>query len=110
MRSKSSLTGALAIVAIYIILFICSRHHVTGAADEIRNFHEFLENSLGGKVLEFNMSNLLKPGDGYKSEIQALEVKLNENNSSNEVKKTHFFSLRLEKYLYLFLFVLSHTV
>ena len=104
------MTGALAIVAIDIILFICSKHHVTEAAekivnlpsDEIRNFHEFLQKNLDGKVIEFNISRLMKQGDGFRSEIRALEVKLKKQNSSNEVKKYIFFLRGLNQINFLF--------
>lgn len=42
--------------------------------NEIVGLHEFLEYSLGRKVLDYSLGALTKPGDNYGSIIQALTV------------------------------------
>lgn len=49
------------------------------------NLHEFLEEHLEKPILECTLSPLTKPGENYRSELQALEVKFNESNHSNKV-------------------------
>lgn len=53
--------------------------------NEFRQFHEFLENQLARKILEFTLNPLTKPGDNYNSILRALEVTSIKNNRTNEV-------------------------
>ena len=89
MRSKWLLIGALVIAAIIAILHICTRHQEIVTAElshEIKHLHEFLQKQFDGRVLEFNkLDNLMKSGDGFTSEIRALQLKLVKSNHSNEV-------------------------
>lgn len=55
----------------------------------IVEFFEFLESALQRKVLEYTLSPLTKLGDNYSSILQALEVKTNKRNDSNQVKQKY---------------------
>lgn len=55
---------------------------------EIRKLKEFLEKSLGTKVLEYDLKYLTKPGDNYGSIIQSLDVKVESKNGNDPVSIT----------------------
>lgn len=57
---------------------------------EIRFLKEFLEISLGAKVIEYQLKFLTKPGDNYGSIIQSLEVKLTENDEKVKERVKYF--------------------
>lgn len=94
MQPKSVFFGGIGVLAIVAIVFICTRHHEIGIAekitsqptsDQFKNLHEFLDHIFGGRILEFHLKNLTKPGDGKISDIRALDVKLRKNNHASEV-------------------------
>lgn len=43
---------------------------------EIRKFSEFLEKSLGRRVLDYRLKPLTKPGDNYGSVMQSVDVQV----------------------------------
>lgn len=49
------------------------------------NLVEFLGKCLNRTILEYKIKSITKYGDHAGSELQALDVKLNKNNDSNEV-------------------------
>lgn len=53
---------------------------------EIKNLKEFLEECLAKPILEYSLKPLTKPGDNYGAELQAVEVKVADNNDENQVK------------------------
>lgn len=53
--------------------------------NEIKNLHDFLENTFESSVLEFNLNVITKPGDNAISKIRGLQVKFKKSNYSNEV-------------------------
>lgn len=71
------LVGALAPALIY------SRY--CQPSNDVKDLREFLKNSFDGRVLEFNLNEITKPGDNSISKIRGLQVKLSKSNRSNEV-------------------------
>ena len=89
MKSKSLFIDVLVITATIAIPLICTRHQVIAIADsshEVKNLYEFLQINFDGRVLEYKLlNNLMESGDGFTSEIRALQLKLVKSNRSNEV-------------------------
>lgn len=86
------LFAAIAIAIVIAIVLDYIRHKRITAAEEessqssneFKNFHEFLQNIFGGRVLEYRV-NQLTEADKAISKIRALQVKLRSSMHSNEV-------------------------
>lgn len=63
--------------------FIYSR--LNPPSSDIKNLREFLDTTFDGKILEYHLNDVTKPGDNSISKIRGLEVKLLKSNGSNEV-------------------------
>lgn len=85
MKSKLLTIGVLALVFALIWIGYLPEKNTIQISEELKNLPEFVENSFGGRVLEFNLSAVTEPGDNYNSKIVGLQVKLLKNDHSNEV-------------------------
>lgn len=59
----------------------------------IREIEAFLQTNLKKKVLEFTVKPLTKPGDNFKSLVQAVDVKLAGANDSTVLTKISFLGI-----------------
>lgn len=55
-------------------------------SNDVKNLRAFLKSVFDGRVFEFNLKEITKPGDNSISKIRGLQVKLLRSNCSNEVK------------------------
>lgn len=78
------LIGVLLLVLAFIWTRYFSGKNSIQSLNENKNLYNFLQSKFGGKVLEFNLNTITKPGDNYNSMIQELQVKL-KSSHSNEV-------------------------
>ncbi|XP_031617493.1 uncharacterized protein LOC116337236 [Contarinia nasturtii] len=81
---------------LHLLLAAYSEHNISSGEDsQIKNFTEFLENSLNRTVLEYTLKSLTKPGDNFGAVLRSVVLKVGckdngsiENNIRNLVIKT----------------------
>ena len=80
------LIGIIGIICTTDLLIDLETKIIDRKPNRSEKLHEFLQKQFDGRVLEFNkLDNLMKSGDGFTSEIRALQLKLVKSNNSNEV-------------------------